>query len=339
MRKFNPWIFLLVLFFLSLTACSVAAGLKPLSEQNNLEITAVLPTNSATREDKSSDLIPTPTLQELETTPMLPQRISCKDSFCQVEWPGWMSRPFLEPDRDWIDLTYPYASTGDGTLAIHNGVEFPNPHGTPVRAAAAGEVLYAGNDEGLLLGLYRNFYGNVIILRHNNLFDAKDLYTLYGHLSTINVEVGDLVQAGDLIGEVGASGVASGSHLHFEVRYEVNDYKNSTNPILWFSPLSNQAMGETSTLAGIIADPSGEPVPEISLTLEKLSDEGGVEKHYYFKTYGENGINSHPALQENFAMPDLPPGDYRLTYIYGRFYEIFFTLEQGMLGFINLQDN
>jgi murein DD-endopeptidase MepM/ murein hydrolase activator NlpD len=339
MRNINSWLLLVVFLFLPLTACNAVNRVNPLPDQDNLEITAILPTNTVTRTEKFPDTTPTTALHDVEETPEAPYPISCEESFCQIDWPGWMRRPFSEPNRDWIDLTYPYASTGDGTLAIHNGVEFPNQYGTPVQAAAAGEVIFAGDDEELLLGPYTNFYGNVIILKHENLYEDKDLFTLYGHLSNINVEEGDSVQAGDVLGQVGATGVASGSHLHFEVRYDVNKYQNSTNPVLWFSPLINQASGQAAILAGLIVDSYGEVVPEVSLTLEKLSDEGEIEGHYYFKTYAENGINSHPALDENFALPDLPPGDYRFTYISGKMYEIFFTLEPGKLGFINLQGN
>lgn len=339
MQKFYLWVLFVVFFFLLLTACNPAGRVKPLSDQVNLEITSVLPTNTATNASEFPEATPAPEQQGFGEIPDSPLPISCEDNFCQVEWQGWINRPFSKPDRDWIDPTYPYASTGDGTLAIHNGVEFPNQYGTPVQAAAAGEVLFAGDDKELLLGPYTNFYGSVIILHHNNLFEGNDLFTLYGHLSNINVKEGDSIQVGDVLGQVGATGVAGGSHLHFEVRYGVNNYQNSTNPVLWFSPLVNQASGQTATLAGLIVNSSGEAVPEVSLTLEKLSDEGVIEGHYYFKTYAENGINSHPALNENFSLPDIPPGNYRLTYISGKMYEVFFTLEPGKLGFINLQGN
>lgn len=339
MPKFYPRVLLVVFFFLLLTACNAAGRVNPLPDNVKPEITNVLPTTTATSIEKLADAGPTPTLQDLVETPDGPSPISCEQSFCQVDWPGWIIRPFSKPDRDWIDPTYPYASIGDGTLAIHNGVEFPNQYGTPVHAAAAGEVLYTGDDKELLFGPYTNFYGNVIILQHDNLFEGEDLFTLYGHLSTINVKEGDFIQAGDVLGQVGSTGVAGGSHLHFEVRYDMNNYQNSTNPVLWFSPIVNQSSGQTATLAGLIVDSSGKAMPEVSLTLERLSDEGEIEGHYYFKTYAKNGINSHPALDENFALPDIPPGDYRLTYISGKMYEVFFSLEPGKLGFINLQGN
>lgn len=322
---------------LPLTACSVSGFPRSLPAQDDLETQTKFPTHTATSQGSLSFSTSTPSPQDEDGTPIMHSPISCEEDFCQVDWPGWLVRPFSDPDRGQIDLTYPYASKGNGDLAIHNGVEFPNPHGTPIRAAADGIVAYAGNDEELTFGPYPNFYGNVVILNHKDIFSANEIFTLYGHLSVINVEEGEIVQQGEVLGQVGASGVAGGSHLHFEVRYVDNEYQNSTNPVLWFPPLANQALGQTSTLAGTISDSSGKAISEATFTLEKLNDQGVVEKHYYFQSYAQNGVNSHPALQENFAVPDLPPGDYRLTYISGKMYEEFFTLEPGMLGFLKLK--
>jgi hypothetical protein len=106
---------------------------------------------------------------------------------------------------------------------------------------------------------------------------------------------------------------------------------------LWFSPLVDQDSAKTGTIAGRILDRFGKPVSETSISLQKLDTTGEVEKSYYLKTYAQDGINPHPTLAENFALPDIPPGDYRLSVVVGTLYEVLFTLEPGMLGFINLQ--
>ena len=64
------------------------------------------------------------------------------------------------------------------------------------------------------------------------------MYTLYAHLSKVDVQAGDEVKAGDLIGKVGQSGVATGSYLHFEVRKggDGTDYFSTQNPELWLAP-------------------------------------------------------------------------------------------------------
>jgi murein DD-endopeptidase MepM/ murein hydrolase activator NlpD len=277
---------------------------------------------------------PTPTI---EPAIAFPPEINCGETFCQESWSGLLLRPIGPDGKQTIDSTYPYASTKNGTLDPHHGVEFPNGSGTAVLAAQSGEVVFAGTDDLTLLGPYTGFYGNVVVLHHPEIYEGQDLFTLYAHLSLIEVEEGQQVSTGDLIGKVGATGAADGSHLHFEVRLGENDYASTTNPILWFSPLENSPSGVTSTLAGLILDRWGEPLDRFQLSLERMDQEGAVEEHFYPETYYPVGVNGHPALGENFAMADLPAGDYRLAFISGSFYQFNFTLEPGSLGFIKLQ--
>lgn len=91
-----------------------------------------------------------------------------------------------------------------GTTRVHTGVDMHAGSGTPVRAGAAGKVVWAG---------WRGGYGNAVVIDHGNQYA-----TLYGHLSAVWVSVGDRVDAGDHVGAVGATGMATGPHLHFEVR-------------------------------------------------------------------------------------------------------------------------
>jgi lipoprotein NlpD len=87
----------------------------------------------------------------------------------------------------------------------HEGIDLPAPVGTPVFAAAAGQVVYAGNG---LRG-----YGNMVVIRHGG-----DLLTVYAHNSLLLVSQGQPVAAGARVALVGQSGRATGPHLHFEVR-------------------------------------------------------------------------------------------------------------------------
>jgi murein DD-endopeptidase MepM/ murein hydrolase activator NlpD len=91
-----------------------------------------------------------------------------------------------------------------GDMRMHTGIDFQASMGTPVRAAGAGTIVSAG---------WRGGYGNCIIIDHGN-----SLATLYGHLSAINVNVGDRVSKGQFIGRAGSTGMSTGPHLHFEVR-------------------------------------------------------------------------------------------------------------------------
>lgn len=86
----------------------------------------------------------------------------------------------------------------------HDGIDIAAPEGTPVLAAAAGEVVYTGRQSG---------YGVIVILRH-----APSLLTVYAHNSAVLVKEGDRVTVGTPIARVGQSGRTTGPHLHFEVR-------------------------------------------------------------------------------------------------------------------------
>lgn len=87
---------------------------------------------------------------------------------------------------------------------FHAGLDFPAPSGTPVTAAGFGDVVFSGYDT--------SGWGNLVIVRHR-----FGLRTLYAHLSSISVPTGAHVQAGQRVGRVGATGAASGPHLHFEI--------------------------------------------------------------------------------------------------------------------------
>ncbi|HEX4283553.1 MAG TPA: M23 family metallopeptidase [Terracidiphilus sp.] len=102
----------------------------------------------------------------------------------------------------------------NGEGAFHSGIDIDAPYGTPVRAAAEGDVLGASMSNG---------YGREIVLDHGH-----DLHTVYGHLSAIAVLTGQHVTRGEVIGYVGQSGRATGPHLHYEVRVHnvpVNPHK------------------------------------------------------------------------------------------------------------------
>ncbi|CAN5551567.1 hypothetical protein BH20ACT2_BH20ACT2_07530 [soil metagenome] len=91
-----------------------------------------------------------------------------------------------------------------GTSRLHAGMDMSAPSGTPIRAAAPGLVLLAGPRGG---------YGNTVVLDHDD-----TLGTLYAHQSRVAVEPGDRVEAGDVVGFVGSTGLSTGPHLHFETR-------------------------------------------------------------------------------------------------------------------------
>lgn len=113
--------------------------------------------------------------------------------------------PSLTPTRGWRTSTFgfrmdPYT----GLQQMHAGLDISANIGTRVIASASGVVTWAAS---------QNAYGNLVTIDHGH-----GITTRYAHLSKINVKVGDEVQRGTLIGEVGNTGRSTGPHLHYEVR-------------------------------------------------------------------------------------------------------------------------
>ncbi len=92
-----------------------------------------------------------------------------------------------------------------GTPAMHAGMDFRAPMNAPIRATAPGRVIKAGWNGG---------YGRMVEIDHGNGYTTR-----FAHMKKIRVEVGDKVEVGTIIGNVGSSGRSTGAHLHYEIRY------------------------------------------------------------------------------------------------------------------------
>ena len=124
--------------------------------------------------------------------------------------PGTLAALQRPPPRSPLSMLRPVqGAVGDGFGPrgdwFHPGVDFPAAAGTAVLAARGGRVAFAGWNSG--------GYGRLIIIDHGN-----GVTTWYAHLSRLDASAGRQVAAGSLIGRVGATGHATGPHLHFEVR-------------------------------------------------------------------------------------------------------------------------
>lgn len=93
-----------------------------------------------------------------------------------------------------------------GKWVGHQGLDYPAPRGTPIRATAQGEITFIGTQNG---------YGKVIFIMHDN-----DYSTVYAHQSRFKrgLKKGATIEKGQVIGYVGSTGIASGPHLHYELR-------------------------------------------------------------------------------------------------------------------------
>jgi murein DD-endopeptidase MepM/ murein hydrolase activator NlpD len=109
-----------------------------------------------------------------------------------------------------------FARTGAYGGAGHNGIDIGAPTGTPVYATASGTVVSVGFND--------NSYGKWVVIRHTDGY-----FSLYGHLSQQRVSNGQSVNRGDRIGDIGATGFATGPHLHFTI-YLPNSLRVGSSP-------------------------------------------------------------------------------------------------------------
>jgi len=307
MRFFLP----LLVFPLLLASCAPVRNVAALPDETAIVI--FHPAATATF------ILPSPT--------SAPTQIPCDPrtvDFCITDGHLILQRPIQPPDNDSVDKSYRYGTTANGTRDPHHGVEFLNSSGIPVQSAGDGIVLFAGPDHEAIYTPWKDFYGNVIVIQH-----ADDLYTLYAHLSEIDVQAGDVVQAGDEIGKVGSSGVATGSHLHFEVRRgNAENYFATQNPELWLIPERDERNLHYGVVAVSILDEAN-VYQFADFTIQRYSRSSDVpEKTYYMNTY----VPELTMNEENAALSELPAGHYRIALkLNGYLYERWVDVQSGKL--------
>lgn len=217
----------------------------------------------------------------------------------------WFRRPVPQGDGVWTDKYYPYGSTRGGQLRAHHGVEFNVTYNTQILAAAEGTVRVAGSDSEVAYGPHPNFYGNLVVIEHAFQLAGQPVFTLYGHLNEVSVTVGQEVAAQEEIGLSGATGVADGPHVHFEVRVGANEYENTRNPLLWLYPFTDRG-----TVAGRIVWPNGDLAQEAPVSLNRVD---GQSPYYATTTYAGSSVNPDDGWNENFAIDDVVAGFYEVT--------------------------
>lgn len=131
-----------------------------------------------------------------------------------------VATPSIPPVVGHVSSHYTYSRENPvtGVNSPHLAIDIVARWGTPFVATATGRIVFAGRKDG---------YGNMIEIDH-----GLGLRTRYGHASKLHGRVGQRVQRGDVIGEVGSSGSSTGSHVHYEVHRDGRPV-NPSNYILW----------------------------------------------------------------------------------------------------------
>ena len=111
-----------------------------------------------------------------------------------------------------------------GIYSNHLGTDVRASYGTPIKSARGGVVITS---------TYNNSYGNYVVVNH-----GEGITTLYAHMSSRAVSVGQVVSQGEVLGYVGSTGSSTGNHLHFEVR--VNNVRQDA--ILYYPNLAFQEL-------------------------------------------------------------------------------------------------
>ncbi|GAQ53182.1 M23 family metallopeptidase [Streptomyces acidiscabies] len=140
--------------------------------------------------------------------------------------PGAIRLPRTPSSSGWVApvesyrLSAPFGSGGARWAHRHTGQDFAVPIGTPVRAVGAGRVVRVACGDG---------FGVQLVISH-----PGGYYTQYAHLSSVAVDPGERVAAGQWIGQTGTTGNSTGPHLHFEVRV-TPEMGSAVNPVPWLA--------------------------------------------------------------------------------------------------------
>jgi murein DD-endopeptidase MepM/ murein hydrolase activator NlpD len=146
---------------------------------------------------------------------------------------AWSLELLPPMDSFWISSGSGYRDDpmgGKEESQLHKGLDLVGPHRAPVKAAAAGVIAEHWPAPN---GYYKGhpIFGGLVVIDH-----LDGTLTLYGHLSTTYVGEGDRVEAGEIIGRQGNTGISTGEHLHFEV---------IVNPLIYLSEGPNTGLDGT----------------------------------------------------------------------------------------------
>jgi murein DD-endopeptidase MepM/ murein hydrolase activator NlpD len=296
------------------------------------DIIATLPTQTALPTENTSDPVSMTFPTQLPT-----DDLAWRPPLYEIPWaPGphdhfYFYRPIAVNTVNWPLPNYRYGITFFGPDIVHTGIDIAAPRGTPVLAAGAGRVVWAGT--GLYFGIYNpnDPYGLSVVIEHDFGYEGSQLYTVYGHMDRIDVTLGDELDVHDPIGIIGDTGFTTGPHLHFEIRVGLNNFFQTRNPELWIAPPQGWGI-----LVGRILNERNGPIEKLEVTVNSL-ESIRTWRNY---TYTMLGIKSDPYYQENFVIGDLPAGEYQVYFTYDeQNYVQIIEIKPGVVSFFQFQPN
>lgn len=208
----------------------------------------------------------------------------------------WMLRPVAPEEQNCKDQTYLYGSTMGGNFRQHQGNEYNNPEGVPLRAVDDGIIVYTDTSIGHT------------VLKCGTKEEGNDIFAHYHHQRQILKQVGDKVKKGETIGTVGKKGNVTNEHLHFETAYTDRDsakdsVSHTRNSELWVEPLPG-----CGTIVGLLVDSDNRPVP--GARIYGVTKPIPSETPFSFAETYKDKVNPDDYYRENFAIGDVPAGDY-----------------------------
>jgi len=220
----------------------------------------------------------------------------------------YFARPFASNVVSWPIADYRYGGIFFRPEVVHTGIDLPADVGTPVQATGSGTVVWAGWG---LLNYAPNYkddpYGMAVAIRHDFGYKDQPLFTVYAHLSEVDVAIGQVLEVGDVLGKVGTTGFTTGPHLHYEIRVGANDFFSTRNPELWLVPPEGWGV-----LVARIMDTYQHPLTSHEIIIRSQA----TQRAWIVKTYGGIGANSDPYYNENLVLSDLPAGVYQVNVPY-----------------------
>jgi murein DD-endopeptidase MepM/ murein hydrolase activator NlpD len=203
--------------------------------------------------------------------------------------------------------------------------------GAPILAVADGVVVRAGPDDEIPFGPSLNFFGQALLIRHEQEWNDLPVYTLLGHVSKVLVSEGQPVKRSDVVAEVGQGGVALGPHLHLEVRVADMNYQDARNPDLWVMPDLGYGV-----IAGRVIDAKGYIVPQQPIFLHPAEEPDRFWRETF--TYPDNVVKPDVEWGETFTFADVPVGGYVIkTYFDGRLYTRPITVTNRTTAFVLIE--